>query len=187
MASEALARMTPRQKARTFWSDTRQKWRGEARILTEEILRIEEPLLRWTVAAIMDVMSSGFGTVNIRSLGGDIHVHGFDIDAEVHAAFQDQILARVEAQARDEDPEGQFVYEVDPDAIELQAWEWIKERLHGKNAVYLAWLIGRAQNDDASIRTQSIVADRFVWDLKNQCLGVLISQGPPSDVLWVSR
>lgn len=122
--------MTKRE-AKAFWESQVAEWTAWAEALQEKILAIEDPLLRFAVAALADTVASGYGTVAIRQLTPQkIAADGFYLEEDVVAAIQNSLRERGAS---------------DPQMLLFAADQWLRGHFN-VSILTIAWSFRHFQN-----------------------------------------
>jgi len=150
-----------RLAAKKHWQAKVEAWTSWAALLSKDIIAIKSPVLRHTVAGIVDVIASGYGKVALqRNIArSTFSVVGFSVDEDVHAALT--------AGIRTFDPT------VDAEALLSEAREWLATRCRGATALDVAWALGSLQ-DITPVEMnrpwpRKFVMDDIVYDIVSGC------------------
>lgn len=140
-----------RLAAKKHWQAKVEAWTAWAALLSNDIIAIESPVLRHTVAGIVDVIASGYGKVALQRnvARSTFSVVGFAVDTDVHAALTTGIHT--------------FDPTADSEAVLSEAREWLATRCKGATALDVAWALGALQ-DITPIEMNQKWPRRFVMD-----------------------
>lgn len=135
--------MTKRE-AKSLWERKVAEWTVWAEDLQQQIFAIEDPLLRYTVAALVDTVASGYGTVAIRRLDErKIAADGFYLETDVVEAIQASLQERGAA---------------DPQRLMFEADQWLRGHFN-VSILVIAWSFRHFQNRNVLSKDQCHVLE----------------------------
>jgi hypothetical protein len=138
------------QECKTHWLGVRAKYENMAVAFSEQIMGIEDPLLRWTVTAVIEALSlpEDCGAFIVRHDGGlEFKVVRIELDEDI-----------LDLISRSAD-----------DAMLAQAYCWLLDKLLGMPLTWVRWAIGRLQLEP-KIRGVKAVFDHVVYDFDTQSI-----------------
>ena len=134
-------------QCKQHWNNMRARYRVMAEEFSARILAIEEPGLRWTVAAMIDSLASAqnCGSLVVKREGLEFQVIRIDLDPEVLDAL--------------------FTKSSEEDIV--AAYTWIVDQLQDVPLTWVGWAIGRLELQPPAPRLRSI-HEHVVYDFDNQ-------------------
>lgn len=155
-----------RREAKAHWQRSVATWSAWGEAFAAEIPAIEDPLLRFAVAATVDSVASGGASVAIRRIDDrQVGLVGFYMDFDV--------IEIIEARLAEDGAE-------DPSQLLRDADVWIRNRLNTTPILQVAWLFRNLQNVaiDPSVQYRWIEHQNIVYSVvENRFLGVRHDDG----------
>ncbi len=158
-----------KNECQSHWWRTLEKWTQWGNQLVEDVKAIERPELRFTVAALLDVVSSRYGIITYtpnETETSSFRLHSIVLEAECKEALIS----------------GMDAYQVeDKDGLIKEACAWFTSWLYEKPGPFVGWLTRSITTKvpEGQPVSYQIVWDRVIYDMQKQkIVGVSNTDSP---------